>query len=177
MPSPTDCSFTKRIPFTPPLVSPSRRHPAGGIENEIFSPVQSNVSRVNSCGGAGCAGVDLHAVAAKTTRARQAGSAAYRQRSSNLIRSCAVMLTFAWTLNPLNVAQRPEDLPRRGPACPGRIRLQTLRSENRPAFFARRKRLRKQAENAALLPKLCGSSSVFNATPENFVCAGGRAGR
>ena len=27
------------------------------------------------------------------------------------------MLTLAWTLNPLNVAQRPEDLPRRGPAC------------------------------------------------------------
>jgi hypothetical protein len=32
-------------PLIPPLVSPSRRHPAGGIENEIFSPVQSNVSR------------------------------------------------------------------------------------------------------------------------------------
>src|SRR5262245_20454348 len=106
------------MPFTPPLESPSRRHPAGGIENEIFSPVQSNVSRGNSCGGAGGAGVDLHAVAAKTTRARQAGSAAYRQRSSNLIRSCAGMLTFAWTLNSLNVAQPTGDLPRRGPACP-----------------------------------------------------------
>src|SRR5215813_6442437 len=86
IPSPTDCSLTKRMPFTPPLESPSRRHPAGGIDNEIFSPVQSNVSRGNSCGWAGGAGVDLHAVAAKTTRARQAGSAAYRQRSSNLIR-------------------------------------------------------------------------------------------
>src|SRR5262245_43160585 len=106
------------MPFTPPLVSPSRRHPGGGIENEIFSPVQSNVSRGNSCGGAGGAGVDLHAVAAKTTRAKQAGSAAYRQRRSNLIRSCTGMLTFAWTLNPLNVAQPTGDLPRRGPAYP-----------------------------------------------------------
>src|SRR5215467_8079730 len=110
------------MPFTPPLESPSRRHPAGGIENEIFSPAQSNVSRGNSCGGAGRAGVDLHAGAARTTRARQAGSAEYRHRSANLIRSCAGMLTLAWTLNPLNVAQRPEDLPRRGPACAARDR-------------------------------------------------------
>src|SRR5262245_56164153 len=146
MPSPTDCSFTKRMPFTPPLESPSRRHPAGGIENEIFSPVQSNVSRGNSCGGAGGAGVDLHAVAARTTRARQAGSAAYRQRSSNLIRSCAGLLTFAWTLNPSNVAQRRGIFLAADPRALWGIRRQILRIENRPALFVRRQRVRQQAD-------------------------------
>src|SRR5688500_18556613 len=73
MPSPTDRSFTKRAPLIPPLVSPSRRHPIGGIKNEIFSPLQSKVSRGWSTGGPGGAGFDLHAGPAlriSTTHAR-----------------------------------------------------------------------------------------------------------
>src|SRR6187399_2840001 len=59
MPSPTERSFTKRAPLIPPLVSPSRRHPTGGIENEIFSPLQSNVSRGWSLAGPGGAELEL----------------------------------------------------------------------------------------------------------------------
>src|SRR6188508_1334044 len=59
MASPTERSFTKRAPLIPPLVSPSRRHPIGGIENEVFSPLQSKVSRGWSFGASGVGGLEL----------------------------------------------------------------------------------------------------------------------
>src|SRR5262245_60598630 len=50
------------------------------------------------------------------------------------------------------------------------IRLQILRIENRPASFARRQRVRQQAENAALRPKLCGSKQYIQRNLPKFSC-------
>jgi hypothetical protein len=66
--------------LTPPLVSRSWRHPFGGIENEIASPLQSNISRGRSRGevdddwSGSPPGVELHAGPVSMTRARQAAS-------------------------------------------------------------------------------------------------------
>src|SRR6187549_3080634 len=84
MPSPTERSFTKRTPLMPPLGSPSRRHPIGGMAKEIFSPLQSNVSCGRSTGGAGAAegaGLELHAglpISTTATNARPMASEAAR---------------------------------------------------------------------------------------------------